>query len=81
MKGKFMKELVVISGKGGTGKTSIVVSFAGLAKIADGHFLPFKDSAFDVTVALTTFGFVRDTELVIQEMVHCDNGERVISEL
>ncbi|MFC1794846.1 ATP-binding protein [Planctomycetota bacterium] len=27
-----MKELVVISGKGGTGKTSIVASFAGLAK-------------------------------------------------
>jgi MinD superfamily P-loop ATPase len=29
-----MKELVVISGKGGTGKTSIVASFAGLAKSA-----------------------------------------------
>jgi MinD superfamily P-loop ATPase len=29
-----MKELVVISGKGGTGKTSIVVSFAALAKNA-----------------------------------------------
>jgi MinD superfamily P-loop ATPase len=29
-----MKELVVISGKGGTGKTSIVVSFASLAKNA-----------------------------------------------
>ena len=29
-----MKELVVISGKGGTGKTSIVASFAGLAKNA-----------------------------------------------
>jgi MinD superfamily P-loop ATPase len=29
-----MKELVVISGKGGTGKTSIVASFAGLAKKA-----------------------------------------------
>ena len=27
-----MKELVVISGKGGTGKTSIVASFAALAK-------------------------------------------------
>ena len=26
-----MKELVVISGKGGTGKTSIVASFAALA--------------------------------------------------
>ena len=29
-----MKELVVLSGKGGTGKTSIVASFAGLAKNA-----------------------------------------------
>ena len=27
-----MKELVVISGKGGTGKTSIVASFASLAE-------------------------------------------------
>src|SRR4030042_669484 len=29
-----MKELVVISGKGGTGKTSIVASFAALARNA-----------------------------------------------
>lgn len=34
MKGKFVKELVVISGKGGTGKTSIVAAFAGLAEQA-----------------------------------------------
>jgi len=34
MKGRFMKELVVISGKGGTGKTSIVAAFANLAKNA-----------------------------------------------
>jgi len=34
MKGSFMKELVVISGKGGTGKTSIVAAFANLAKNA-----------------------------------------------
>jgi len=34
MKGGFMKELVVISGKGGTGKTSIVAAFAALAKNA-----------------------------------------------
>ena len=34
MKGRLMKELVVISGKGGTGKTSIVAAFAGLAKNA-----------------------------------------------
>ncbi|MCG8683246.1 MAG: (4Fe-4S)-binding protein, partial [Desulfobacterales bacterium] len=27
-----MKELVVISGKGGTGKTSLTAAFAGLAK-------------------------------------------------
>jgi MinD superfamily P-loop ATPase len=29
-----LKEIVVISGKGGTGKTSIVASFAALAKNA-----------------------------------------------
>jgi MinD superfamily P-loop ATPase len=29
-----MKEIAVISGKGGTGKTSIVASFAALAKNA-----------------------------------------------
>ena len=34
MKDEFMKELVVISGKGGTGKTSIVAAFAALAKNA-----------------------------------------------
>jgi MinD superfamily P-loop ATPase len=34
MKGSFVKELVVISGKGGTGKTSIVAAFASLAKTA-----------------------------------------------
>jgi MinD superfamily P-loop ATPase len=34
MKGKYMKELVIISGKGGTGKTSIVAAFAALAKKA-----------------------------------------------
>ena len=32
MGGNTMKELVVISGKGGTGKTSIVASFAALAR-------------------------------------------------
>jgi len=37
-----MKELVVISGKGGTGKTSIVAAFAGLAKKA-----VFADSDVD----------------------------------
>jgi MinD superfamily P-loop ATPase len=31
-KGTFMKELVVISGKGGTGKTSVVAGFASLAE-------------------------------------------------
>jgi MinD superfamily P-loop ATPase len=34
MKGQYMKELVIISGKGGTGKTSIVAAFAALAKNA-----------------------------------------------
>jgi MinD superfamily P-loop ATPase len=34
MKGRLMKELVVISGKGGTGKTSITAAFASLAENA-----------------------------------------------
>jgi len=39
--------------------------------IADGHFLPFKDGAFDVTAAMVTLEFVRDAELVVREMVRC----------
>jgi len=39
--------------------------------IDDGHFLPFKDGAFDVTAAMLTLEFVRDAELVVQEMVRC----------
>ena len=31
-KGQWLKELVVVSGKGGTGKTSILAAFASLAK-------------------------------------------------
>ena len=40
-------------------------------EIADGHFLPFKDGAFDVTATMLTLEFVRDAELVVQEMVRC----------
>ncbi len=40
-------------------------------QVADGHFLPFEDSAFDVTAAITTLEFVRDAEVVVQEMVRC----------
>ena len=39
--------------------------------LADGHFLPFKDGVFDVTAAITTLEFVRDAEVVVQEMVRC----------
>ena len=39
--------------------------------IADGHFLPFKDSVFDVAAAVVTLEFVRDAEQIIREMVRC----------
>ena len=40
-------------------------------QVADGHSLPFKDVIFDVTAAITTLEFVRDAEVVVQEMVRC----------
>jgi len=40
-------------------------------QIADGHSLPFEDSSFDVTAAITTLEFVRDAEGVLREMVRC----------
>ena len=40
-------------------------------QIADGHSLPFNDNSFDVTAAITTLEFVRDAELVLQEMARC----------
>lgn len=39
--------------------------------IGDGHLLPFKDSTFDLTAAITTLEFVRDAEVVIREMIRC----------
>ena len=39
--------------------------------IADGHHLPFKDGSFDISVAITTLEFVRDANLVIDEMIRC----------
>ena len=39
--------------------------------MADGHFLPFQDSAFDLTAAMTTLEFVRDAEVVLGEMIRC----------
>jgi len=40
-------------------------------RVGDGHSLPFKDGAFDVTAAITTLEFVRDAEVVVREMVRC----------
>lgn len=40
-------------------------------QIADGHRLPFKNGVFDVTAAITTLEFIRDTEGVLREMVRC----------
>jgi len=39
--------------------------------VADGHLLPFQDSTFDLTAAITTLEFVRDAEVVLQEMIRC----------
>ena len=39
--------------------------------IADGHFLPFKNGVFDVTAAIVTLEFVRNAEMVVQEMARC----------
>jgi len=42
-----------------------------LFQVADGHSLPFADSSFDITAAITTLEFVHDAELVLREMVRC----------
>jgi len=47
-----------------------------LFQIADGHSLPFEDSSFDVTAAITTLEFVRDAEAVVREMVRCTRKPR-----
>ncbi len=39
--------------------------------VGDGHLLPFQDSTFDLTAAITTLEFVRDAEVVLQEMIRC----------
>jgi len=39
--------------------------------IADGHLLLFADDSFDLTTAITTLEFVRDTEAVLREMIRC----------
>ena len=40
-------------------------------QVADGHSLPFADEIFDVTAAITTLEFVRNAEVVVQEIVRC----------
>jgi len=39
--------------------------------MANGHLLPFEDSTFDLTAAITTLEFVRDAEAVLREMIRC----------
>jgi ubiquinone/menaquinone biosynthesis C-methylase UbiE len=39
--------------------------------MGDGHLLPFQDSSFDLTAAITTLEFVRDAEVVLREMIRC----------
>jgi len=39
--------------------------------IGDGHLLPFADDSFDLTAAITTLEFVRDTDAVLREMIRC----------
>ena len=39
--------------------------------VGDGHLLPFGDSMFDLTAAITTLEFVRDAETVLREMIRC----------
>jgi ubiquinone/menaquinone biosynthesis C-methylase UbiE len=39
--------------------------------VGDGHLLPFGDSTFDLTAAITTLEFVRDAETVLREMIRC----------
>jgi len=39
--------------------------------IADGHLLPFADDSFDLTAAIATLEFVRDTDAVLREMIRC----------
>ncbi len=48
-------------------KNIVNVSFL----IADGHLLPFANDSFDLTAAITTLEFVRDTEAVLREMIRC----------
>jgi ubiquinone/menaquinone biosynthesis C-methylase UbiE len=40
-------------------------------QVADGRSLPFANGTFDITAAVTTFEFVRDSEVVLREMVRC----------
>jgi len=42
-----------------------------LFQVADSHSLPFADSSFDVTAAITTLEFTGNVELVLQEMARC----------
>jgi ubiquinone/menaquinone biosynthesis C-methylase UbiE len=39
--------------------------------IGDGHLLPFANSSFDLTAAITTLEFVRDPHVVLREMIRC----------
>jgi len=48
-------------------------------RIADGHLLPFVNSAFDLTAAITTLEFVHDSRVVLREMIRCTRkGGRIL---
>jgi SAM-dependent methyltransferase len=38
---------------------------------ADARLLPFANDSFDLTAAITTLEFVRDTDAVLREMIRC----------
>ncbi len=77
-----MKEIVVISGKGGTGKTSIVAAFAGLAKSA--VFADCDVDAADLHLVLepmvkqtSDFSGGKQASIITEKCVGCGQCEEV----
>ncbi len=75
-----MKELIVISGKGGTGKTSIVAAFAGLAKNA--VFADCDVDAADLHLVLepkvkqtTDFSGGKQASIIAEKCIGCGKCE------
>ena len=77
-----MKELVVISGKGGTGKTSIVAAFASLAK--DAVFADCDVDAADLHLVLepkikqtSDFSGGKQASIVAEKCIGCGKCEKL----